>query len=240
VLERFRREFRWLQQVTGPTRDLDVYLLDFDDLAGEHRERLEPLRGLLAERRRKERAKMARALRSERTRHLLAEWKSFIAHFSDLPEDDRPDATRPVADVAAERIATVYRQMVKMGSAIDDASPADALHELRKKGKELRYLLEFFARLFPAETVGPMVKTLKALQDTLGRHQDREVQADTLRALGRDVAGHDDGADALMAMGVLIGQLEEQQSAARAEFAERFAPFAAKPRRKAVKETFGS
>ena len=38
-LARFRAEFRRLQQVTGPTRDLDVYLLELDDfssaLAGE-------------------------------------------------------------------------------------------------------------------------------------------------------------------------------------------------------------
>ena len=29
-LERFRAEFKWLGQVTGPTRDLDVYLLEMD------------------------------------------------------------------------------------------------------------------------------------------------------------------------------------------------------------------
>ena len=39
--------------------------------------------------------------------------------------------------------------MVKMGTAIDDDSPAEDLHELRKVGKELRYLLEFFASLYP-------------------------------------------------------------------------------------------
>ena len=73
-----------------------------------------------------------------------------------------------------------------MGAAIDDASPPEALHDLRKKGKELRYLLEFFAGLYPAEVVKPMVKTLKALQDTLGRFQDREVQAgDAARARRR-------------------------------------------------------
>ncbi len=31
-----------------------------------------------------------------------------------------------------------------MGGAIDESSPAEAYHELRKKGKELRYLLELF------------------------------------------------------------------------------------------------
>jgi CHAD domain-containing protein len=83
-----------------------------------------------------------------------------------------------------------------------------------------------------------MVKTLKALQDTLGRFQDREVQAETLRSLGSDVAVLDDGAAALMAMGMLVERLEEEQAQARSEFAERFEPFAAKAQRLAVKETF--
>ena len=85
--------------------------------------------------------------------------------------------------------------MVKMGRAIDDDSPAEDLHELRKVGKELRYLLEFFASLYPADVVKPFVKTLKGLQDQLGRFQDREVQANALRdarARGRR-PGHGDG-----------------------------------------------
>ena len=62
-----------------------------------------------------------------------------------------------------------------MGRRIGDDSPAEALHDLRKKGKELRYLLEFFASLYAADVVKPMVSTLKGLQDVLGRFQDREV-----------------------------------------------------------------
>ena len=54
--------------------------------------------------------------------------------------------------LASHRITRVYRKMVRMGSAIDDDSPAEDLHELRKVGKELRYLLEFFASLYPAES----------------------------------------------------------------------------------------
>jgi CHAD domain-containing protein len=126
-----------------------------------------------------------------------------------------------------------------MGRAIDDDSPHEALHELRKKGKELRYLLEFFSPLFPSKVTKPMVRTLKALQNTLGRFQDREVQVAMLRGLGDEVAQRPGGAEALMAMGVLIERLEEQQDAARAEFSERFSAFSAPDQRKLVKTTFG-
>ncbi len=124
--------------------------------------------------------------------------------------------------------------MVKMGRAIDDDKPASDLHELRKIGKELRYLLEFFASLYPAEVVKPMVKSLKGLQDMLGRFQDREVQANSLRELAAEVAEP----RALMAMGVLVERFMEEEAAARSEFAERFAAFAAKEQRLLVKEHF--
>ncbi len=239
----FRAGFRELQVLTGPTRDLDVQLLEFGDLVAtlppDSAADVAPLRELLELRLAAERATMVRGLKSERTRALLDNWRDFLDVLVGAPEEDRPDAARPIAEVAADRIAKVYRQMVKMGRAIDEDSPHDALHDLRKKGKELRYLLEFFASIYPAGIVKPMVATLKGLQDVLGRFQDREVQADALRALGDDIAALDGGAAALMAMGVLVQRLAEEQDQARAQFAERFAQFAAKPQRKLVSQTFG-
>ena len=181
-----------------PQRDLDVYLLEFDEFARARCPRrsardLEPLRALLTERRARERRRMVRALRSSAPRRCSPSGGSSSGACR-LPEDDRPDAARPIGEVAARRIATVYRQMVKRAAAIDEDSPPEALHELRKKGKELRYLLEFFAGLFPAARSRPMVKTLKSLQDTLGRFQDREVQAAMLRSLGDESPRGSDGA----------------------------------------------
>ena len=239
----FRDGFRDLQVLTGPTRDLDVQLLEFGALAAGLGERADadvaPLRRLLEQRLAAERRKMVAGLRSARTVALLGNWRDFLAGLGDAPQDDRPDAARPIGDVAAERIGKVYRRMVKMGTAVEDDSPHEALHDLRKKGKELRYLLEFFASLYPPEVVKPMVATLKGLQDVLGRFQDREVQAELLRGLGDDIAAMEGGAAALMAMGVLVERLAEQQEQARAEFAESFARFAAKPQRKIVAQTFG-
>jgi len=118
---------------------------------------------MLAGRRRTELRRMARALRSRRTTELLEGWSGCLDDLPDLPEAGRPDAAEQIADLAAGRIRSVYRRMVKMGRAIDGASPPEALHDLRKKGKELRYLLEFFAGLYPPEVVKPMVRKLKAL-----------------------------------------------------------------------------
>jgi CHAD domain-containing protein len=126
-----------------------------------------------------------------------------------------------------------------MGRRIDRSSPAEDYHELRKKAKELRYLLELFGlKLFDEEQVAPMVKALKALQDVLGRHQDREVQMAMLRSAADEVAALPGGGRACMAMGVLVDRLALDEQAARGEFGERFDAFASDEQRKLVKHTF--
>jgi CHAD domain-containing protein len=242
-LAQYRGEFRWLQQATGDARDLDVYVLEFADyramLPEAMRADLDPLLTVLRERRLMARREMTRALRSDRTAKLIAGWAEFLDRLPELPFDDRPDAARPIAEVSAERIQKVYRRMLKMGRAIGRQSPAEDYHELRKKGKELRYLLELFgAPLYPNEVVKPMIKSLKGLQDVLGRHQDREVQTATIRALRDAVSLLPDGAAALMAMGVLIERLGDDERRARSEFAQRFGAFASKAHRAAIEETF--
>jgi hypothetical protein len=52
------------------------------------------------------------------------------------------------------------------------------------------------------------------------------------------VATVDEGPAALMAMGVLVAVLADDERAARSEFAEHFEVFAAKDQRRLVKETF--
>ena len=242
-LAHYRAEFRWLQQVTGDVRDLDVHVLEFDDMRAlvpeAMRDDLEPLLRVLQARRVAARRAMVRALRSKRTATLLSEWGSFLDGLEGMPADERPYAARPIGEVAGERIRKVYRQMLEMGGAIDESSPAEAYHELRKKGKELRYLLELFGvPLFAQEVVKPMIKTLKALQDVLGRHQDREVQIALLRSLGPEVGEAPGGEAALMAIGVLVARLGEDEFTARGEFAGRFAEFSAKEQRRLVEETF--
>jgi CHAD domain-containing protein len=244
-LAHFRSEFRWMQQATGDARDLDVYVLEFESMRAlvpeAMRGDLDPLLDVLRTRRTKARFGLVAALRSERATKLRTEWRAFLDGLPSSPEADRPDAAEPIGTVAGGRILKVYKQMVRMGEAIDGSSPAEDYHELRKKGKELRYLLELFgAALYPAEVVKPMIRTLKGLQDVLGRHQDREVQVALLRSLGPAVAKAQGSEAALMAMGALIARLAEDERAARSEFAESFAEFASHEQRRLVKETFAS
>jgi CHAD domain-containing protein len=239
-LARFRSEFRWLQSVTGDARDLDVYVLDFDDMAAlvapEMRGDLEPLRAALGKRRRAAHGQMVAALRSKRFAALCGDWRGLLDRLPSLPDTDRPDAATAIGALAGRRIAKVYARIVREGQAVDERGPSEPFHELRKRGKELRYLLELFGSpLYPPQVVKPMIKRLKGLQDVLGRHQDREVQITKLGSLATELA--DDRA-ALLATGALIARLDDDKWAARGEFAGRFAPFASPSQRALVKDTF--
>ena len=242
-LVHFRAEFRWLQRATGRARDIDVYVLEFEQfrlqLPEAVRGDLDPLLTVLQQRRAGARRGMVRALRSERASSLLRDWGRLLVGIESGRVSGGPDAARPIADLAAGRVFKVYRRMVAMGREIDADSPAEAYHELRKKGKELRYLLELFAApLWPAEVVKPMINALKSLQDVLGRHHDRAVQVTMLRSFSDAVAALPNGAGGLIAMGRLIERLEEQEAAARDQFAERFAAFSSGAQRRLVRDTF--
>ena len=242
-LRRHRGEFRWLQQTTGELRDLDVQLEELDELrrsvgdpyAGD----LAPVAAVLGERRAAAQERVARALRGRRARRGLADWTALLEELVELPLGERPRAAEPIAVLAGERIAKLFRKMVREGRRIDADSGDEELHELRKRGKELRYMLELFgSELFDPDVVGPMVKRLKALQDVLGRHQDRHVQVELLRSLAGEIAPRDGGPEALVAIGAATVTLRQDALAARADFAERFGAFAAKDQRRRVREEF--
>ena len=77
-----------------------------------------------------------------------------------------------VARLAADRIARAHRRVFRDGGAISATSPPESLHDLRKRCKELRYLLEFFSSLYEPADHWQAVRELKALQDCLGEFQD--------------------------------------------------------------------
>jgi CHAD domain-containing protein len=239
-----RDELKWAQALTGPVRDLDVQLLEWPELVGgldlERSVELEPLRALLDRRRARERTKLRRGLHSGRFAGVVAEWRE-LAAASPAPERDeqRPNATAPIAAVAGERIAKVLKRMLRDGDRIDGDSPPEALHDLRKRGKELRYLLELFGSVFPSKAVDPLVSALKDLQKVLGRFQDRAVQVETLRSMRDDLAAAPEGPAALLALGPVLEALRVDQEAARGEFAERFAAFEAAATRTRVRKAFG-
>jgi CHAD domain-containing protein len=237
-----RAELRWVQALTTPVRDLDVQLLEWGELtAALPRARgpdLAPLHELLSRRRADAFRTLRRGLRGRRFAESLVEWRALAACSLAPDPADRPRAELAIEAVAGDRIRSVYVRMVRDGLQIGDESPPEALHDLRKRGKELRYLLELFGGLFPGSVVKPTVSALKGLQDVLGRFQDRAVQTELLRGLGDQLAAEPGGPPALMALGLAVEALLAHQSAAREDFAERFEVFASSQQRALMDDTF--
>jgi CHAD domain-containing protein len=137
------------------------------------------------------------------------------------------DAGGPTAgDLADQAIRRAAGRVVRGGRSVSADSPATDLHDLRKRCKELRYALEVFAPVVDAAIRKKVVGDLKDLQDVLGRFQDTEVQRRALRSFAEEMMADGTAAEAVLAMGELIGHLDAEQDRARAEFDTAFSTFA--------------
>jgi len=218
--------FGELAKVTGPARDLDVYVFGWDDLVadlGRAREALDPVVAELEVRRVAAHVVLDDHLRDRRTRRALGRWRRWLAD----PDELGRLAAAPVGPLIGDRVEAAHRVVLQRGRAISATSPGEDLHELRKEAKVLRYLLECFGGLYERRPRKAFVARLKALQDNLGAHQDAEVQAEQLRRLARDLHGDAAAPDVLLALGRLTEQLDQRQRAARLHFHDRFADFEA-------------
>ena len=221
----FSGEFKWLGDVTTPIRDLDVYLLGYGQMAAgllaATPAELEPFHRYLVERRKVEERELARALRSRRFLNLTQAWRKTLAA-------PAPRRGITAAALAADRIGRAHRKVLKRGAAITPESPPESLHDLRKRCKELRYLLEFFASLHDPAIHQQAVRDLKGLQDCLGEYQDCQVQQHEIRMFAAQMMTERGvPATALLAMGELASKIARRERRARREFAGRFADFAA-------------
>jgi CHAD domain-containing protein len=221
----FRAEFRWLGDLTTPTRDLDVYLLGYTrmtaGLVGASPADLCPFHDYLVRSRTTQYRRLAAGLRSARFGRLTTSWRTAL-------DGIRPARKRPtVGQLAAARIGAAQRKALQAGQLINAASPSESLHELRKRCKELRYLVEMFGSLYDPAQRWQAVRELKALQDCLGAFQDAEVQRTEIRAFASQLlSDRSVPAETLLAMGEIAAGLAGAQREARREFDSRFADFA--------------
>jgi len=226
---RWEPAFKWLGDMTTPVRDLDVYELDLPTMAGwlvsGDAADLRAFATHLRSRRTAERRVLVRGLGSARFRRLVMEWGEELARLADAPDD--ADPKRVTAGQLADRsIARAFGRVAPGGPVIRGDSPAEDLHGLRKRCKELRYALEVFAPLIDDAARKRVVTDLKDLQDVLGRFQDSEVQRQALRGFAEEMMAEGTPVGTLLAMGELIGHLDAEQDRARREFGVAFARFA--------------
>ena len=237
ILDVARDGLAQLGAVTGPVRDLDVYLIEWQrytaPLGEDAIAALQPVRELLASRREAAFEEMVAALERAEPAAFLTTWGTWLRR--PVRRGQRgPHAERPLAPFVLGRIERAQATLLERGRMITPSSPAAQVHELRKDAKKLRYLLECFGSMLPALPRKRFVQRLKALQDNLGAHQDAEVHVAQLRELSRALHQQGAGPDTMLAVGQLVERLDQQRVAARVEFAERFRAYDTKATQRAL------
>jgi CHAD domain-containing protein len=217
LADRFAPRFKWVGDLTTPTRDLDVYLLELHELAGDLTvagpAELDPFGAYLHQGRQLARRSLVHGLRSQRFGRLLTEWRAALD-----PIADSGGSPVTAGQLAAERLRAVTKRVLRRASAITPDSPAEDVHALRKRCKELRYTLEAFRPLCAAQAYSAVLKDLKRLQDVLGAFQDGEVQSTELRRYAQEMLDREPPpAATLLAMGELLAHFVHRQHDARHE-----------------------
>lgn len=223
----FQEEFKWLGSITGPVRDIDVYLLIKDEyrsmLPLQLHDGLEEFFSDLKKKRVDDLKAMKEGLLSSRYETLLSEWKHFLGDTVLGKDRKLQKKCRPYAQ---KLIQKRFNRILKDGSAITESTPDEALHDLRIQGKKLRYLLEFFRSFFDENEVEYFIKQLKKLQNNLGDFNDVSVQQDMLIGYKNKLSPR--GKRSLViaaALGGLITHLAEEHKRIRQKFGATFKTF---------------
>jgi CHAD domain-containing protein len=120
-----------------------------------------------------------KVLRSQAYRKEIDRLQKLFADASALPGG--PKGEEKSLTFACRLILKRYDKVCKIARSIDAATEDEVVHQLRINCKKLRYLMEFFAPLFPENDIKTLIKGLKLLQDNLGNFNDYSVQQIFLR-----------------------------------------------------------
>ncbi|MFJ1759927.1 CHAD domain-containing protein [Amycolatopsis sp. NPDC088138] len=212
-------ELKWLGRELAPARDAEVteerLLAQLDEVPTELV--FGPLRQYLtryfAREEQQGRARAVEALDGKRYRNLLRALDAVLEDPALIAQGRKPAkaALRKPVRKAAKKL----RRAEAATRGLKGVELETALHDVRKKAKRARYA---------ADTVKPVYgkklrawrKNVKAVQQTLGAHQDTVVGRDVLHHLAVD--GHGEGQNTFT-----FGLLHGQDAAKAAQLREKFA-----------------
>ncbi|VGO12958.1 hypothetical protein PDESU_01512 [Pontiella desulfatans] len=213
---KLKAELAEVMKQTNRLRDLDVCLMDKDGYYGmvpeSLHEGLDVMFGVFARERRG-------ALDGVRSLLLGPDYAQRMRRLN-VPKKKGEAADEPTIHFARRLILARYNKIARIAPSIDSSTPDAQIHELRIQCKKLRYLMEFFSPLFPEASIKPLIKSLKGLQDVLGRFNDYSVQRRSLAnfAEAHSVKGKK-GLRLAESIDALIATLCRLQGTARGEVA---------------------
>lgn len=183
--DRIKAELKWMANVLGEARDLDVYIAKvLEPAVARHGEDAQ-FKALLAETgQRRDRAYEAvrETIASPRFVNGVLETAAWIQVGEWVRDDGKPTRKRRkqrISILAEEELERRWKRILKRGKHLADLEPGKR-HQVRIEIKKLRYATEFFDSLFKGgvkKRKQAALKTLEALQETLGELNDIAVGA---------------------------------------------------------------
>ncbi len=224
-----KRDFAALMQKTNTLRDLDVYLLNKEQylklVPVDTHEGLGILFDYFSRERKIEQKRVSKILRSKTYLDEIGRLEKLFAGDSSLKGGPMGEEKSLV--FACGSILKRYGKVCKIARSVDENTEDAVIHQLRINCKKLRYLMEFFTPLFPGSEIKSLIKSLKLLQDNLGKFNDYSVQQKFLRQVLNDKMHDFSGWEIRVAesVGALTAMLHRLQEKERYQIVENFARF---------------
>jgi CHAD domain-containing protein len=203
--EPLRDDLAWLGGLLGPVRDLDVQVESFRREANaldvhDRRPITKFVKTLQSERQNKQ-VDLLAGLRSER-------YLTFIDRMMEAARSpNMADTVLTLKDIAAKEFTKLRKSVRRLDPVPTDA----ALHRVRIKAKRARYAAEL-AESVVGKCATKFIRSAKALQDLLGKHQDAVVGEQRVRALFAEAEGQ----RAAFTAGRLVERQRQRRDQARA------------------------
>lgn len=177
------RGLRSVTRALGAVRDLDVLIENaemFRDTLPDDQQ--SDLNGLLADwasERERQRKRLIRQLNSKDYARLRKRIHRFVERDDTTHDENSPVEPYQVRHAAGSAILMRY-EAVRAFETVMTAPSVDQLHELRIKGKYLRYTLECFRETLPSDSTS-LISDVTKMQDQLGELHDADVTAALIR-----------------------------------------------------------
>ena len=231
LARQYAAEFKWLGDLTTPTRDLDVHLLGFGPMTAQlvaaSPADLEPFRAFLVRRRAREFRRLAAALRGPRFRAITDDWRKALLEIRDAGAAGKRRRLPTAAELARARPGARSGASWHMAPRSPPTRPPNPCTTCANAPRNYATCWSSSPPLHDPVAYRKVVGELKSLQDCLGDFQDSQVQREEIHALADAMlAERAAPAATLLAMGEIAAKLTLRQAEARADFARRFARFA--------------
>ncbi|MEM0905784.1 MAG: CYTH and CHAD domain-containing protein [Pseudomonadota bacterium] len=207
-LDHLKDEARWLGQVVGELRDLDVTINDIlepEQAAFPDEPGFATLATSLRNSGDVARRTVRATLMGERAQAFVFDLAEFTETRGWLSPNDLAQTARlaePLAPFAKRALDGRLTHVRKRSKGIAKLS-IEARHILRKELKKMRYTAEFFAPVFDKKRTGRFIKKVKAFQELFGDLNDLSVAQEIL--MGASAPCRTDPA-AQRATGLIIGR----------------------------------